>query len=222
VTPGELVDHPLPHIAGSVLGEVPPVSLAEFHSIQRFIDPKLGAVTAKILPGEYYVTTADELVTTVLGSCVAACIWDPEAGIGGMNHFMIPNGGVATGGVGAEAARYGMFAMELLINAILKNGGERDRLLVKLAGGGNVLRSSILVGSENVRFALDYVQAEGLEMVGSHLEGRHARRVLFHPLTGHCRVLELPVVEEEPVQQREREYADAVAGTAGAGSVELF
>ena len=219
-------DVPLPRIGQSVLGTVPPPTVQGFDHVQRFFDPTRNQVMAKILPGEFYVSRGDEWIATVLGSCVTACIRDPEAGIGGMNHFMIPNVAPIGSGGGPpaeiEAARYGMYAMEFLINTILTNGGLRDRLQVKLVGGGHVLRGSLSIGRENVAFAREYVAAEGLDLVGEHVEGFAGRRVLFHPVTGESLVLELPTTDVEPVRRREDAYARTIIDESGPGDVELF
>ncbi|MDG2113350.1 MAG: chemoreceptor glutamine deamidase CheD [Actinomycetota bacterium] len=199
-------------------------SLEGFEHVQRFHDPRLGKISSQILPGEHYVTFADELVTTVLGSCVAACVWDPVAGIGGMNHFMIPTAdhrgdeGVATA---ADSGRYGVFAMELLVNTILKYGGERARLLVKLVGGGHVVSSGTPVGWANVTFARDYVANEGFRLVGEHVGGVHARRVVFHPLSGRSKVVEVSTSDPVGVSERERSYVAAMSRST-TGSVEIF
>ncbi|MCL4125641.1 UNVERIFIED_CONTAM: hypothetical protein GTU68_052075 [Idotea baltica] len=162
------------------------------------------------------------MVTTLLGSCVAACIWDPVAKIGGMNHFLIPEGG---NGASAEnrldVARYGVFAMEFLINSILKNGGERDRLVAKLAGGGRVLQSSTPIGASNVRFARKYLADESIEVLSEHVEGEQARRVAFHPLSGRCLVQELASATTE-VSESERAYASSIERPADPGEIELF
>jgi chemotaxis protein CheD len=201
---------------------VPPPSLPDYEHIQRFHDARLGKVAANILPGEYYATIADELVTTTLGSCVAACVWDPAANIGGMNHFMIPNAGRASSTVDQrESARYGLFAMEFLINSILRNGGERHRLVAKLAGGGSVLQGSAPIGAENVRFARNYLADENIELISEHVEGDYARRVAFHPTTGRCRVQEL-TKQTHSVVESEREYATSIERTSGPGDIELF
>lgn len=206
--------------------DLPPSSIAEFAHIQRYYDPKLESVAAKILPGQYYVSTADETITTVLGSCVAACIWDPEAGVGGMNHFMIPGidqPGAADNNDSYGPARYGLFAMEFLINAILKCGARRERLLVKLAGGGQVVRSRTPIGQENVAFARRYLADERFHLVGEHVEGDLARRLVFHPLTGRSRVLELSPVEYTTAERDEQRYArQVVEQPAECGDIELF
>jgi chemotaxis protein CheD len=198
--------------------------LAGFEHVQRFYDPRLGKVSSYILPGEYFVTDGDDVVSTVLGSCVAACIWDPVARLGGMNHFMIP-GTDANGSMGAASTpasgRYGIFAMELLVNAILKHGGDRSRLLVKLVGGGYVTPSSYCVGDANVAFAREYVTREGFRLVAEHVGGHKARRLIFHPRTGRSKVSELSATVPESFAQREQDYAATVDRTP-AGAVEIF
>lgn len=202
---------------------VGPPPLAEFGHIKRYHDPKLAMTAAKILPGEYYVTTGDELITTVLGSCVSACVWDPEAGVGGMNHFMLPDGQRGPDRAGGAEARYGIFAMEFLINTILKHGGARSRLRTKLAGGGQVVRSPTAVGRENVAFARAYLADEGLPLVGEHVEGVSARRLVFHPLSGRTQVLELSPTEQGDVADQEQQYASTIVSHAPpCGDVELF
>lgn len=190
----------------------------DFAGIRRFHDPRVGGMTAKILPGEFCVTTADEHITTLLGSCVAACIWDPEAGVGGMNHFMVP--GTSAHNT-TNSARYGLFAMEFLINAILTRGAQRPRLVAKLAGGGNITRTNHSIGTKNVAFARDYLAAEGIDVLSEHVLGDHPRRVAFYPRTGACRVMELPV-QTAAVEASELQYASDLTATDTPGDIELF
>jgi len=139
-----------------------PRALRGFNEIKRYWDKTNGSVVAKILPGELYVTKVDEMITTVLGSCISACIRDPYANVGGMNHFMLPvsKANNASGDKFGSAMRYGNFAMEHLINEILKNGGQRKNLEVKLFGGGRVLAHMTNVGQRNIDLALEYVETE--------------------------------------------------------------
>lgn len=204
--------------------QVPPAPLPGYDEIKRFFDPRLNAVTAKILPGQYYVSNGDEVITTLLGSCVSACIWDPEAGIGGMNHFMNPQSGSGApiqGGPGA--ARYGLFAMEFLINSILTHGGQRHRLVAKLTGGGHVVPGKTMrIGADNVRFARQYLSDEGIELKSEHVEGNNARRVAFHPTSGRCRIQELSTWTSEAAES-EQQYATSIEATgSGPGDIELF
>ncbi|MEZ5235624.1 MAG: chemotaxis protein CheD [Acidimicrobiales bacterium] len=178
----------------------------------------------RILPGEYHVGGGDVVITTLLGSCVSACIWDPVTGIGGMNHFMIPNpGGPAIDATRlgeTNAARYGIFAMEHLINAILLAGGDRRRLQAKLVGGGKVIKGNMTIGDDNIDFARAYLEVEGLPIVSERVGGWCARRVSFRPGTGEARVYELAT--DEAVACRDAAYARRVAQTAPASEIELF
>ena len=203
----------------------PAPALAGFEHVNRYWDGRNQTYAAKILPGEYYVTTADELVVTVLGSCVAACIRDPHFGIGGMNHFMLPVAGELAGCTAtslSSAARYGNFAMEHLVNAILKHGGRRDHLEVKLFGGGRILSQMTDVGHRNILFVRDYVQKEGLRVVAEDLGGPYPRKVLYHPLTGKVWMKKLRSLHNDTVVERERAYLSRLEREPVAGSVELF
>lgn len=206
---------------------LPRLSVRGFGHINRFWDRSRGMVHVKVLPGEYYVTTADELISTVLGSCVAACIWDPVAGVGGMNHFMIPVASRQKTEAGAidDAARYGMFAMEYLINKILRQGGERSRLKTKIAGGGHVMPIATDIGQRNIDFVRHYMATEGLELTSEHVGGPYPMKLLFHPLDGRARVLEIKARKTDTVVRRERSYAahlDHASDAAAVGAVELF
>ncbi len=197
-----------------------------FEHVNRFFDTTRKKLAAKILPGEYYVSKHDEYIMTTLGSCVSACIWDEFAKIGGMNHFMLPSNGSA--GVPAdiahasEEARYGTVAMEHLINTILKNGGRRDRLRVKIVGGGRVLRTATDVGSKNINFVREFLCNENLAIEGEHLGGQWPRKVCFHPLTGSAQVKELKSLANDTVARRESDYEKKLRAEESAGSVELF
>ncbi|VAW95212.1 Chemotaxis protein CheD, partial [hydrothermal vent metagenome] len=155
-----------------------PRALRGFGHVKRYWNKNSNKITAQILPGELYVTKIDEMITTVLGSCISACVRDSYSGIGGMNHFMLPaskNMNITDG----SAARYGNFAMEQLINEILKNGGQRKNLEVKLFGGGQVLAHMTDVGKRNIDFALEYLQLEGLKLIAEDLGDRYPRKVQY-------------------------------------------
>ncbi|HMM76004.1 MAG TPA: chemoreceptor glutamine deamidase CheD [Gammaproteobacteria bacterium] len=207
-------------------GSQPPRVLPGFEHIGRYYDPTRQMMTAKILPGELYVTTQDEAIVTVLGSCVSACIWDRAAGIGGMNHFMLPTTGeqsrVADFAHASEAARYGSFAMEALINAILKFGGRRAALQIKIVGGGRVLRGSTDVGARNIEFVREFIRNEGLNVLGEHVGGVLPRKVWFHPLSGRALVKELKSTATTTVANREQQYASQIGQDAKGGDIELF
>ncbi len=182
-----------------------------------------GAVKpVKIGPGDHYVTgKAEEMILTVLGSCVAACIRDPVAGIGGMNHFMLPESATGNWGSASASLRYGNFAMERLINDLLCRGGRRCRLEVKVFGGAAMSGGGTLVGPRNAEFVEAYLQAEGLSITARHLRGKHARRVHYFPLTGRVLLRELQIGEND-VTVAETGYHTAIKSKPTAGSIELF
>jgi len=159
---------------------------------RRGIAPTGGRSVVKIGPGELHVScNPDDAIATVLGSCVAACICDRVAGVGGMNHFMLPTSDTGAWGKGDGSLRYGNFAMDQLIEAILQRGGRRDRLEVKLFGGAHLGHDPGVVGSRNARFAVDYLAREGLHLLVGELGGVCARRVLYLPVVGRAFVAEL-------------------------------
>jgi chemotaxis protein CheD len=166
-----------------------------------------------IIQGEYYVS-ADPTVmlTTTLGSCVAACIRDPIARVGGMNHFLLPDG---AGRIDAEATRYGAYAMELLINGLLQAGAVRERLEAKLFGGGHLFDRLTNVGELNVQFAEDFLTREDIRVNGGSVRGAHARRLQYWPVSGRVRQLTLDRAEEVFA-------GETIKAPADAGSVELF
>jgi len=198
--------------------------LPGFESIERGWNSEHGLFAARILPGEFYVTESDEVLTTLLGSCVAACIRDPRTGFGGMNHFMLPVGGDGSSTAWLERAstRYGNYAMERLLNELLKLGARREELEVKLAGGGRMYESNGDVGSENARFALRYVSEEGLRLVARDLGGAWPRRVQYFPSDGRMRVLRLPPVTREVIVTSEMGYRETLENQGSTGSVRFF
>jgi chemotaxis protein CheD len=173
----------------------------------------------KVLPGEYYVTDEDMMVMTVLGSCIAACIWDPKVRVGGMNHFMLPDGGTDTSG------RYGSYAMELLINEMIKLGARREHMQAKVFGGGQVMHSftTMNVGERNTQFVLDYLHTERISIVSKDVLDIHPRKVCYFPATGKAMVKRLAHSHPETLETQERAGSAAVVvkATAG-GSIDLF
>jgi chemotaxis protein CheD len=195
--------------------------LIEHQSSQRYFDSKFSREAIKILPGEFFVTTRDMLLVTVLGSCVAACIRDPERGIGGMNHFMLPDGGA---GAMSKSARYGGYAMELLVNELIKSGARRGALEAKVFGGGRVMASlsSANVGERNSEFVLDYLRQEGIPVLAQDLQDKHARKIYFFPRVGRVLVKKLERVNNDTLARREREYQERLARDDASGDIELF
>lgn len=202
----------------------PDKSLKGFDGINRYWDRQRELFSAKILPGEYYVTTQDELIITVLGSCVSACVRDPAMRIGGMNHFMLPSGGVDSRDVANEATRYGNFAMEKLINDVLKNGGRRDKLEIKVFGGGNVLKNmgATDIGGRNIQFVREYLKTEGFKIVAEDLGDVHPRKVVYDPISGKVQVKKLRRLHNDTVTQRELGYRKKIEEKPVAGDIELF
>jgi chemotaxis protein CheD len=171
---------------------------------RRFLNPGDGCWHVQITQGETYVTNSgQEVLTTILGSCIAACIRDEAAGVGGMNHFLLPGGN----GIDRNALRYGANAMELLINELLKRGATRAGLEAKLFGGAAVVAGLSNVGAGNASFARQYLQDEGIRLVGGDIGGNHPRRIQYWPLSGRARQLEIPTAESRALAAREREAA---------------
>lgn len=212
-----------PHLgAGAVMPALP-----GFEHINRYWDRSHGCVAAKVLPGEYYVTRNDELLVTVLGSCVSACIRDPESGIGGMNHFMLPvdnSGASGSWNAGSldSSTRYGSHAMEKLINDILKHGGSRRGLEVKVFGGGRILAQMIDVGRKNIDFVLGYAKTENLRLLASDLGDVYPRKVYYLPSTGKVYVKKLYKLHNDTIVEREKAYLQELARRRLEGDITLF
>lgn len=188
----------------------------------RYFDRKFGLEAAKILPGEYFVSNKDVLLVTVLGSCVAACIRDAESGIGGMNHFMLPDDGGRS--PLAMSTRYGTYAMEVLINHLLKLGACRNRLEAKVFGGGAVMASlaSSNVGAKNAEFVLDFLKMEKIPVIAKDLLDSYPRKVYYFPYSGRVLVKKLHRVHNETLFSRENDYKVRLSGSTIEGDVELF
>lgn len=194
----------------------------EFNHINRYWDKESGLSTAKILPGEFYVTAHNEAITTVLGSCISACVRDPIAGLGGMNHFMLPIGNTASSIEKADAARYGNFAMEQMINDILRNGGHRERLEIKIFGGGRVMKGVTDVGRKNIDFVKDYIQLEELKLLAEDVGGNYPRKVMYIPKTGKVKMKKLMNQHNKTVEIRDESYLSRITHQKNEGEIELF
>ncbi|OYY92481.1 MAG: chemotaxis protein CheD [Hydrogenophilales bacterium 28-61-23] len=190
----------------------------------HYFDRNFNIEAAKILPGEYYVSGRDMLLVTVLGSCVSACIRDPKTGIGGMNHFMLPEGGGDRRDLLSNSARYGGYAMEVLINQLVKLGADRKRLEAKVFGGAAVLRgfTTVQVGEMNSEFVLDYLRTERIRVVAEDLLDVYPRKVYYFPATGRVMVRKLKAVHNNTIVERERDYSQRLKSAPLAGEVELF
>jgi chemotaxis protein CheD len=198
-----------------------------FAHINRYWDPTHKLVTAKILPGECYVSTGNEMITTVLGSCVSACIRDPVLKVGGMNHFMLPlqlsGTAISRSAVLDPALCYGNWAMEFLINAIIKLGGRKDRLEIKIFGGGRVLAgmNNIDVGKQNIEFVQQYLAKEGLAIMALDVGDIYPRKLLYFPDTGKVKMKKLRSAAAPEISIQERSYLESIAKPLS-GNVELF
>jgi chemotaxis protein CheD len=185
-----------------------------------FYDAHFRNDAVKVLPGEFFVHDEDIVVTTTLGSCIAACLWDRERRVGGMNHFLLPEGG----GADAETGRYGAFAMDLLIGELVKRGATRATLEAKVFGGGAVISgmSSINVGQQNTDFVLQYLRTERITVVSKDVLDIYPRKVAFLPASGKAMVKRLASANVEALAAQERAAAARPAPAAVGGSVDLF
>jgi chemotaxis protein CheD len=190
---------------------------------RRFFDAATALWMMKVFPGEFYITReTNEVLVTVLGSCVSACIRDPVIGVGGMNHFMLPQHGSGAWGNDLKSTRFGNFAMEKLINELIKAGCVRERIEIKVFGGGNVTDSSNAVGSDNAEFILTYLKAEGLRCAASDLGGTLPRRIHYYPSTGRVVRRLLGVSERYSIDREEHDYGSRLQQQQPAGEIELF
>jgi chemotaxis protein CheD len=207
----------------TVAAAAPPSRLAELKAKPRrpgeasffYYEARFQNDAVKILPGEWFVHDEDILLTTTLGSCIAACLWDRSARVGGMNHFMLPEGD-------GDSGRYGSFAMELLINELLKRGASRSTLEAKVFGGGQVISGmhTINVGERNTAFVLDYLRTERIPVVSKDVLEVYPRKVCFLPASGKAMVKRLAPTNGEVLAAQER--AAAQCAPAAGGSVDLF
>lgn len=178
------------------------------------VNPEVASRRVNIVQGEYHVTDEpDVMLTTLLGSCVSACMRDSIARVGGMNHFLLPNGGDSSPG---ELLRYGVHAMELLVNAILQRGGQRARLEVSLFGGAQLTENLTDLGGQNADFAEDFVRRESIALKGSSLRGKYPRRIQFWPASGRVRQQVLTSAPDLKVE------IPALAKLPSSTSVEFF
>ena len=206
----------------------PVVSLAQLKAAPRkpseasffYFDHHFQSNAVKVLPGEYFVCAHDTVIMTVLGSCIAACLWDNRAGIGGMNHFMLPEGDSSD-----VSARYGSYAMELLINEMQKAGARRESLQAKIFGGAQVMAgfTTMNVGERNTRFVRDFLRTERITVMSEDVLDIHPRKVCFFPVNGRAMVKRLAHAHPESLLTQERHgSAVQIARTAAGGSVDLF
>lgn len=185
------------------------------HSLlNRFYHPKREKLIVKVLPGGVYSSQKNELIATGLGSCISACMWDETVGVGGMNHFLLPFDTQTEltkwrpDQMLSSATRYGSYAMEMLLNALLVQGATRQTLQVKLFGGAQMMGRTSMIGEKNIAFILNYVDQERLNVVAHDLGGLEPRKVMFDPLSGKAWVKRIPFAEVSTLQTQEERYAE--------------
>ncbi len=199
------------------------VNYSDNLSANRYFDETFKTKAIKILPGEYYATNNNMMIVTVLGSCISVCLRDPVTRIAGMNHFLLPANNDELN-FNSHCARYGVYAMEILINHLMKLGAMRHRLEAKVFGGGNVLHSlkTNSVGKQNVTFVLEYLKTEQIHIVAKDLLGDYPRKLYFFPLTGEVKLRKLRSLQTPTIINRESAYRLKVNQTPIAGGVDLF
>jgi chemotaxis protein CheD len=189
----------------------------------KYFDREFQVDAVKILPGQYHAARGSGAITTVLGSCVSTCLWDPGERIGGMNHFMLPGDNATAGSAWAASARYGVYAMEVLINDMIRLGADRRRMVAKVFGGAQLLAgfNRLDVGAKNSEFVLEFLRVEGIRVLAQDLQDVCPRKVHFFIDSGKVQVKRLSVTPSETVQRRDREYLSKLALRRG-GDVEIF
>lgn len=203
-------------------------SIEGFSNVKRYWDNTNQIVVAKVLPGQYYVTKEKELLTTVLGSCISACVRDSVSGVGGMNHFMLPETTknrllASEASIVGNANRYGNYAMEHLINTILSNGGKRKNLEIKVFGGGKITAAmNSAVGDSNIDFILEYIDTEALKLLSSDLGKDYPRKVNFYPETGRVRMKKIQSLNYDEIISRELSYKQQIKDVPIESEIELF
>jgi|CXWL01.1.fsa_nt_gi chemotaxis protein CheD len=176
-----------------------------------------GERTVHVIQGQHAIVAEPNVVlSTILGSCVAACLHDPVARIGGMNHFLLPGD---EGNRAGEAMKYGVNAMELLINGLLQRGATRARLQAKLFGGAHVVQNLSDIGATNGAFALKFLEVEGIVCVSQSLGGDRARRIRYWPESGRASQILLEKTNREAFAAERRTPAPQ---KPPADDVELF
>lgn len=175
---------------------------------------------AKIGPGEYYITQRDMLIVTVLGSCVSACLRDPVAKVGGMNHFMLPDRDVE--GPLSASARYGAYAMEVLINQLFALGARRERLEAKVFGAARVLPGMSDIGERNAAFAIEYLKRESIRVLAEDLGHDEPCKIYYFAQSGRVLLKRLKSLRNDTIVQRERDYAAKLDKISSGGAADLF
>lgn len=193
----------------------------------NYYDKRFSKEAVKLLPGQYFATSQDKMLVTVLGSCVAACLFDPHTGVGGMNHFMLPTVNKLAGEfeqVQGMAAKYGVHAMEILINELVKLGAKKERLNAKVFGGGKVVPTFVQndVGKFNAEFVMQFLEIEGIPIVASDLCDIYARKVYFFPSNGNVLMKRIYELNNATIIERESQHRWELSNQVPSGSIDLF
>lgn len=190
----------------------------------RYFDRELRLDAVKILPGQYHAMAREGAISTVLGSCVSTCLWDPLQRVGGMNHFMLPGDTAGVASPWAASARLGVYAMEVLINDMVRLGADRRRMVAKVFGGARLLAGfgTLDVGTKNCEFVLAFLREEGIRVAAQDLLDVCPRKVVFFPFTGKAQVKRLNLQPNDTVQRLEREYLSRLGGKPAGGDIEIF
>lgn len=193
--------------------------------VRRYYDQNMEMTVVKLMTGDCYVTgDSGEMLVTILGSCISVCMRDPKVGVGGMNHILLPgnqNSGLKKGDEG-YCTRFGAFAMEELINGILKLGGKKENLEVKIFGGGNVIKNSAMIGTKNVNFVKEFLRNEGIPIKAEHVGGTYPRRIHYYPDTGKVKMRQLHRKEDFEIVEKEKQYETKLDKQPPKQDVELF
>ncbi len=197
--------------------------MTEVLKCQKYFDQRISGETVFVLPGYHFIQVEGEVpISTLLGSCVAACIRDTVSGVGGLNHFLLPE--KADAAEDAQSSRYGVHAMEVLINDLLKTGAKKENLEAKIFGGANVIQTSAMetVGAQNGDFVRNYLNIESIPILAEDLGGEQPRRVYFFPSSGRVSVLRISSTPAEEIKKAELEMRREVCAKQKTGGVELF
>ena len=197
--------------------DVPP---SQSGPLQTYFDQRHGMRAIRVLPNEYVVTAEDIVLTTVLGSCVSACLRDPVAGVGGINHFMLPAAGPDVGEQASRSLRYGVNAMDRLIEALVAQGARPGRIEAKVFGGGQLMSDAAgtRIGEANARFVVDDLQRRGIAIHAQDMGERCARQLHYFPASGRARVKRLSEVEPK-LAQHDRLLAETLAELLPMGDI---
>lgn len=184
--------------------------------------PQAGEAAHYVRQGELKVCLGEEdWIGTLLGSCVALCLRDPVTGIGGLNHFLLPSSDA--GNAGEASTRYGGYAIEMLINTMMRGGADRRRMEGKIFGGGKLFHTDrIGIGEQNIAFVREFCELEEIPIVKADVGGSFARKLLYQPKSGRARVLRLNDKIKQSLGQRDQDYRARLVRTQTSGDAELF